>query len=78
VLGAASFLQQKLMPAQGDPAQQRMLLYLMPAVFTVMMLFLPAGLGVYMLTSSLLAIVQQIVVARWLEEHPRAAQRTES
>lgn len=66
-LGASSFLQQKLMPAQGDPAQQRMLLYLMPAVFTVMMLFLPAGLGVYMLTSSLLAVVQQITVARWLE-----------
>jgi YidC/Oxa1 family membrane protein insertase len=67
VLGAASYLQQRLMPAQGDPAQQRMLLYLMPAVFTVMMLFLPAGLGVYMLTSSLLAVAQQVVVARWLE-----------
>jgi len=31
-------------------------------MFTVFMLFLPAGLGVYMFTNSLLGIVQQRVV----------------
>jgi YidC/Oxa1 family membrane protein insertase len=66
VLGASSFLQQKLMPAQGDPQQQKMMMYMMPAIFTVMMLFLPAGLGVYMLTNSLLAIGQQLLVERYL------------
>jgi YidC/Oxa1 family membrane protein insertase len=70
VLGASSFLQQKLMPAQGtDPAQQKMMMYMMPGIFTFMMLFLPAGLGVYMLTNSVLAIGQQLVVERWLKAH---------
>ena len=67
VLGASSFLQQKMMPAQGtDPSQQKMMLYLMPGVFVVMMLFLPSGLGVYMLTSSVVSIGQQFVVERYL------------
>jgi YidC/Oxa1 family membrane protein insertase len=64
VLGATSFIQQKLMPQQMDMAQQKMMLYMMPALFTVMMLFLPAGLGIYMLTNSVLGIVQQQVVER--------------
>ena len=61
-------LQQKLMPAQGDPQQQKMMLYMMPAIFTFMMLFLPAGLGVYMLTNSVLAIGQQLLVERYLKD----------
>ena len=69
VLGASSFLQQKLMPAQGDPAQQKMMMYMMPGIFTVMMLFLPAGLGVYMTTNSVLAIGQQLFVERYLKGH---------
>ena len=59
VIGGTSFLQQKLMPPQGDPAQQKMMLYFMPAMFTVFMLFLPAGLGVYMFTNGVLGILQQ-------------------
>lgn len=66
VLGASSFLQQKIMPMQGDPQQQKMMLYMMPAVFTVMMLFLPAGLGVYMMTSTWLGIGQQLLVERYI------------
>jgi YidC/Oxa1 family membrane protein insertase len=64
VLGATSFVQQKLMPQQMDMAQQKMMLYFMPLLFTVMMLFLPAGLGIYMLTNSVLGIVQQQIVER--------------
>ena len=58
------------MPQQGDLAQQKMMLYFMPALFTVMMLFLPSGLGIYMLTNSVLGIVQQQAVERFA---PRAA-----
>jgi YidC/Oxa1 family membrane protein insertase len=71
VLGASSFLQQKLMPQQGDAAQQKMMMYMMPGIFTVMMLFLPAGLGVYMTTNSVLAIAQQLLVERYLKGNPR-------
>lgn len=67
VLGASSFFQQKLMPPQGDPTQQKMMLYMLPIVFTVMMLFLPAGLGVYMLTNTWLGIIQQVLVERWMQ-----------
>src|SRR5205807_8493143 len=55
VLGAFMILQQRIVPQQGmDPMQQKMMMYLLPGVFTVMMLFLPAALGVYMLTNSVL------------------------
>lgn len=70
VIGGMSFVQQKLMPQQADLAQQKMMLYFMPALFTVMMLFLPSGLGIYMLTNSVLGIVQQQAVERFA---PRGA-----
>jgi len=65
VIGGTYFFQQKMMPMQGgDPAQQKMMMYMMPGMFTVFMLFLPAGLGVYMFTNSVLAITQQWAVER--------------
>jgi len=68
IIGATYFVQQKMMPMQGgDPAQQKMMLYFMPAMFTVFMLFLPAGLGVYMFTNSILGIAQQQLV----EQHAK-------
>jgi YidC/Oxa1 family membrane protein insertase len=42
-------------------------MYLMPGMFTVMMLFLPAGLGVYMMTNTWLGITQQVLVERYLK-----------
>ncbi len=65
VLAASSFFQMKIMPQQGDAAQQKMMTYMMPAIFLVMMLFLPAGLGVYMLTNTWLGIVQQLAVEKY-------------
>jgi YidC/Oxa1 family membrane protein insertase len=58
VIGATSYMQQRMMPQQGDPAQQTMM-KLMPLMFTVFMLFLPSGLGVYMFTNGVLGILQQ-------------------
>jgi YidC/Oxa1 family membrane protein insertase len=62
IIGGTSFLQQKLMPMQTDAAQQKMMLYFMPGMFTVFMLFLPSGLGVYMFTNGVLGILQQQAV----------------
>lgn len=65
VLGVAMIVQQRIVPQQGmDPMQQKMMMWLMPGVFTVMMLFLPAALGVYMLTNSVLGISQQLVIEK--------------
>ena len=67
IIGGIFFLQQKMMPMQMDPAQQKMMMYFMPGMFTVFMLFLPSGLGVYMFTNSLLGIVQQQIVERYVK-----------
>lgn len=67
VLGGLGFVQARIMPQQPgqDPAQQKMMMYLMPAIFTAMMLFLPAALGVYMMTNSALGILQQVIVEQY-------------
>ncbi len=66
VIGGTYFFQQRMMPMQGgDPAQQKLMKYMMPIMFTVFMLFLPSGLGVYMFTNSVLAISQQALVERY-------------
>jgi YidC/Oxa1 family membrane protein insertase len=71
VLGAAMIVQQRIVPQQGmDPVQAKMMMWLMPGVFTVMMLFLPAALGVYMLTNSLLGITQQLVTEKLYPRGP--------
>ncbi len=71
IIGTTSFFQQRLMPMQGDPAQQKMMMYFMPAMFTVFMLFLPAGLGVYMFTNGVLGILQQQAVERHVRRSTR-------
>ena len=68
VLGGTMILQQRLMPMQMDPMQQKMMTYVMPAVFTVMMLFLPSGLAVYMLTNSVIGILQQLGIEKYYKK----------
>lgn len=71
LLGAFMIIQQRIVPQQGmDPMQQKMMMWMMPVVFTVMMLFLPAALGVYMLTNSVLGIVQQLVLEQIAPRSP--------
>ncbi len=65
ILGAVMFVQQKITPqAGGDPAQQKMMLYFMPGIFTLMMLQLPSGLTLYILTNTLLGIAQTLYTNR--------------
>ncbi len=71
VLGALMIVQQRIVPMQGvDPVQAKMMMWLLPAIFTVMMLFLPAALGVYMLTNSALGIIQQLAIERFAPRTP--------
>jgi YidC/Oxa1 family membrane protein insertase len=58
LMGASMFVQQWLTPQQGDPAQQRMMMF-MPLVFTFMFINFPAGLVLYWLVNNLLTIGQQ-------------------
>ena len=63
LMGASMFLQQWLTPAQADPAQQRMMMF-MPIVFTFMFFKFPAGLVLYWLVNNLLTIGQQYFMMR--------------
>jgi YidC/Oxa1 family membrane protein insertase len=50
-----------------------MMMYMMPGIFTVMMLFLPAGLGVYMMTNTWLGIAQQVLMERYMSKNAQGA-----
>ena len=63
LMGASQFWQQKMTPAAGDPAQQKMMM-MMPLVFTFMFLWMPSGLTVYWFFSNMLAIGQQYLTNR--------------
>lgn len=58
IMGASMFLQQKLMPAPGDPMQAKIMLFL-PVIFTFMFLNFPSGLVLYWLVNNILSIAQQ-------------------
>jgi YidC/Oxa1 family membrane protein insertase len=69
-LGALMFVQQRLTPSTMDPAQAKVMMYMMPAMITVFMLFLPAGLCLYMVTNSVLGIAQQKFIELRLAKAP--------
>ena len=62
LLGGCMFLQQKLTPATGMDPQQQKIMQFMPLIFAFMMISLPAGLVIYMLTNTIVSIMQQ----QWL------------
>ena len=55
-------LQQRFTPTTMDPAQAKMMMYFMPLVIGAFMLFLPAGLCLYMVTNSSLTMIQQRII----------------
>jgi YidC/Oxa1 family membrane protein insertase len=63
LMGASMFVQQWLSPQQGDPTQQRMMMF-MPLVFTFMFMNFPAGLVLYWLVNNVLSIGQQYLMLR--------------
>lgn len=64
LMGVAMLLQQRMTPTPGmDPMQQKMM-YILPVVFTFLMIGLPAGLTLYIFVSTLLGILQQVLMSR--------------
>lgn len=63
VAGVLMFVQQKITPTSPDP-QQKMMAYIMPVMFTVFSIFLPAGLTLYILTNTVLTFAQQFWLNR--------------
>lgn len=65
LLGIGMFVQQKLTPNPGMDKNQEKIMLMMPIIFTVMMLSLPAGMVLYMMTNTIVSILQQ----QWLNKN---------
>ena len=64
LMGVAMFFQQKITsPGAGDPAQQKMMMF-MPVFFTFIFLNFPAGLTLYWLTNNILTLTQHAIMNR--------------
>jgi YidC/Oxa1 family membrane protein insertase len=63
LMGASMFIQQKMTPTPGDPAQAKIMMFL-PIIFTVMFINFASGLVLYWLTNNLLSIGQQYSILK--------------
>ncbi|HEX9401772.1 MAG TPA: membrane protein insertase YidC [Anaeromyxobacter sp.] len=63
-MGLSSFAMQKISPQPADNAQAKMMLYFMPIFFSVLMLFVPGGLTLYIFVNNVLSIAQQQFLMR--------------
>jgi YidC/Oxa1 family membrane protein insertase len=62
--GAILWVNQRMTPTTMDPAQAKMMNWMMPGMMTLFMLFLPAGLVIYTITSMGFGIIQQYYLKR--------------
>jgi YidC/Oxa1 family membrane protein insertase len=71
IMAAAMFIQYKINPQVGDPAQQKIFMF-MPLAMSVTFAFFPAGLVLYWVTNTVLSILQQWNINRRIEAAIRA------
>ncbi len=73
LMGASMFAQQKMMPQTGmDPAQAKMMLFMMPGMMLVISYSFPSGLVLYWMVSNLLGIGHQLLVRRRMQSSSTA------
>ncbi len=63
LMGITMFVQQKMTPTTGDPAQAKVMQF-MPLIFLMFFLKAPAGLVIYWLMNNVLSIAQQLMINR--------------
>ena len=68
LLGVGMFVQQKLTPNPSMDKNQEKIMMMMPVIFTVMMLSLPAGMVLYMIANTAVSIAQQQWLNRRLDK----------
>jgi YidC/Oxa1 family membrane protein insertase len=69
LMGASMFAQQKMMPQTGmDPAQAKMMLWMMPGMMLFISYGFPSGLVLYWMVSNLLGIGHQLLVRRSMQQ----------
>lgn len=66
-MGISMVIQQLLQPTQEDQKAMKYAMLITSVFFTFVMLNLPSGLSLYMLTNNILTLLQQIVIKRRFE-----------
>jgi len=67
LMGVTMYVQQMLNPQPTDPMQAK-IFRIMPVVFTVFLLFFPAGLVLYWIVNNLITILQQSLINKSVEK----------
>ena len=73
LLGVLMFIQTRLNPQTSDNPQAKIMMNVMPIMFTGMMLFLPSGLVLYIFVNTLLGITQQYLILNKITADPAKA-----
>jgi YidC/Oxa1 family membrane protein insertase len=73
LMGVTMYIQQSLNPQPADPMQAKVFKF-MPIIFTVFMLFFPAGLVLYWIVNNTITILQQALIKRSVEKETAAKQ----
>lgn len=66
-LGVSMIITQKMQPQMMDAAQAKIMIWVMPIIFTLTLLQYPAGLSLYIFTNNILSIGQQYGLRKWLD-----------
>jgi YidC/Oxa1 family membrane protein insertase len=64
IVGALMLFQTWLQPPPDDQPQMKYMMWFMPFMFTFLMLQMASGLSIYMITNSLLRMVQQVYIKK--------------
>ena len=70
LMGATQFWQTRMTPTTGDPAQQRMMMF-MPLMFMVFFVWAPSGLVIYWFVSNLWSIGQMYLTNQLIGKPPQ-------
>ena len=70
IMGISMFIQQKMTPVGMDPRQAKMMLYMMPVMFTFIFWGMPSGLVLYWLVNNVLQIGHQYHLNRGFQLLP--------
>jgi YidC/Oxa1 family membrane protein insertase len=68
VVGALMLGQTLLQPPPAEQPQMKYVMWGMPIVFTFFMLSMPSGLSLYMITNSVLTVIQQLYIKKKFSE----------
>jgi YidC/Oxa1 family membrane protein insertase len=74
LMGLVMIIQMRFTPTDNSNPQAAIMMKIMPVMFTVFMLFLPAGLVLYYFVNLLLSLLQQMLIRRKYEAKRKAAQ----